>query len=411
LREVATLARCCDLKDSPRFFTTTFQYSPLCHVFCPRLRLQLTGGALACPFSSPHSAAVCSDAETVAMSAHCGGGKSGRDPRIPAGCCIGCSEDKELDWVSVYACSSHALKISMASEGAATQRLDARRPPTVPSLNLASVRYASSDENRPPPLARGSTPLQPRHPPAVAAAVAAAAARGLDSALLSSWGVQSEFVSATPTPPPKAFAGAAEGGLSSRRVHLSGTGSTPSSSNAVLDLTHAVATPLHAAACSATLQAIPAADMDELAHLIGLATHRSHHARPHSNKKQRLQKGQSKRGHDTDRSGAKTSSLLPQFTKGFSLYMKRWNPTYYFGQPVESPVAPAAATGTQKPQPQPPKLKPGITAAAHQSPWAAAAEAAKTKIAMIEEEHARRRGSVCVTEPKIMQVITASLFT
>jgi hypothetical protein len=285
-----------------------------------------------------------------------------------------------------------------------TQRPDARRPPTVPSLNLASVRYASSDENKPPPLARGSTPLQPKHPPALAAALAAAAARGLDSALLSSWGVQSDFVSATPTPPPKAFGASAEGGLSSRRLHLSGTGSTPSSSNAVLDLTQAAATPLHAAACSALLQAVPPADMDALAHLIGHSTHRSHHAGSRSNKKQRLQKGQSKRGHETDRSGAKTSSLLPQFTKGFSLYMKRWNPTYYFGQPVESPVPPTACNGTQKPQPQSPKLKPTIAAAAHQS-WAAAAEAAKTKIAMIEEEHARRRAT---TEPKIMQVITAS---
>ena len=310
--------------------------------------------------------------------------------------------------ISVYACSSHALKFSMASEGSAAQRPAARRPPTVPSLNLASVRNASSDENKPPPLARGSTPLQPKHPPALAAAVAAAAARGLDSALLSSWGVQSEFVSVTPTPPSKAFDGAGEGGLSSRRLHLSGTGSTPSSSNAVLDLTHAVATPLHEADCSRILEALPTADMDALAQLIGHATHRPHHAGCHSNKKQRLQKGQSKRGHDTDRSGAKTSSLLPQFTKGFSLYMKRWNPTYYFGQPVESPVAPAASTGTRKPQLESPKLKPAITAAAHQSPWAAAAEAAKTKIAMIEEEHARRRAT---TEPKIMQVITASFVT
>jgi hypothetical protein len=301
-----------------------------------------------------------------------------------------------------------ALPHAAASQRRRPLAQAANRPPSVPELNLSSLHHASKDENIPPPLARGATPLHTRHAPGLAAAVSAAAARGLDSALLTSWGVPSTckgVTHATPVPPPKVSDSAAGRGLDVRRVHLSDTGSTRCSANGVVDLTQAAATPTH----DSLLQQLPGSDMNALAELIGHATHRSHTGSSSSGKKQRFQRGRSAGGRTNDSGSARGSSLLPQFTKGFSLYMKRWNPSYYFGPPVDNAEQPlllnmsSDATPRQL-VPASPRNKPLLVTAAQQSAWAAAAAAAKSKIATIEAEHARRRSNA---EPALVQVMAA----
>ena len=146
-----------------------------------------------------------------------------------------------------------------------------------------------------------------------------------------------------------------------------------------------------------SMPTLPVADIGALAELIGHTTCTSN-----PGKKQRMQRERSAGKPSTERSNARGSSLLPQFTKGFSLYMKRWNPSYYFGPPpadasAASPSAPAPAAHHTPPA----KATTAIVGVAHQSLWAAAAEAAKEKIASIEAEHARRRALV---EPKLIQV-------
>ncbi len=188
-----------------------------------------------------------------------------------------------------------------------------------------------------------------------------------------------------------------------RRVHLSDTGSTRSSVSALLDLTQAAATPLQFNS-GRILEDIPVADMNALADLIGHATHRSHTGNASIGKKQRVQRGRSAGGSATERSGAKGSRLLPQFAKGFSLYMKRWNPTYYFGQPTSSPSPPTTASTPKLITPPSPQVKPALPTVTRQSSWAAAAEAAKSKIALIEADHARRRATA---EPALVQVTAA----
>lgn len=280
--------------------------------------------------------------------------------------------------------------------------LAAPRPPAVPSLNLSAVNHDRSDENKPPAAARGATPLrQDDRSQQLAAALSAAAARGLDSALLTSWGAQMQ---ATPKPPAAKHADSparGAGGPIGRRVILSDSASTFSSISSVLDLTLAEATPIHGTGSSrVSMPTLPVADIDALAQLIGHSTHRPRTGTSNPGKKQRMQRERSAGTPLTLRSNARGSSLLPQFTKGFSLYMKRWNPSYYFGQPADasaaSPPAPAPA-GHRAP---PGNAAPAITGVAHQSLWAAAAEAAKEKITSIEAEHAKRR----LAEPKLIQV-------
>jgi hypothetical protein len=279
----------------------------------------------------------------------------------------------------------------------------AARPLPVPTLNLASLGSSRSNENVPPPLPRGSTPNRPQGAGSqtLAAALSAASARGLDSALLTSWGAQ-PAASATPVPPIKVFdaAAAARHGPMARRTLLSETGSSCSS---VLDLTKAAATPLQdTASASVTL---PVADIDALARLIGHATHRDRagsYGTSEPSKKQRKHRGRSAGGNATDRGGAKASSLLPQFTKGFSFYMKRWDPSYYFGTPA-APVDTALASAAKQP-PQSSRVKPIIATVTHQSMWSAAAAAAKEKIAEIEADHEKQRKRSVVTGPKLIQV-------
>ena len=263
------------------------------------------------------------------------------------------------------------------------------------------MNHDRSDENKPPAAARGATP-QDEHSQqlaaALGAALAAAAARGLDSALLTSWGAQTQ---ATPKPPAAKHADSparGAGGPIGRRVLLSDSATTFSSISSVLDLTLAEATPMHGTGSSrVSMPTLPVADIGALAELIGHTTGTSN-----PGKKQRMQRERSAGKPITERSNARGSSLLPQFTKGFSLYMKRWNPSYYFGPPpadasAASPSAPAPAAHRAPPA----KATTAIVGVGHQSLWAAAAEAAKEKIASIEAEHARRRS---VVEPKLIQV-------
>jgi hypothetical protein len=269
--------------------------------------------------------------------------------------------------------------------------------PAIPALNLSSVKRGQSDENQPPLVTRGATPLRSHDTPSqpLAAALSAAAARGLDSALLTSWGAP---VPVKPVPPAAKSldaAARASGAASGRKVLLSESGSSFSSINGTLDLTSTgVAMSKFLESSGMNTPQLPVADMDALAQLIGHATHRSRTGTSHSSKKQR-------RGHMTERASAKGSSLLPQFTKGFSLYMKRWNPSYYFGPPPDAPASPTSATPSAEQQPASPKVKPAVAPAAPQSLWSAAAEAAKAKIAQIEADHARRR---TLMEPKLIQV-------
>jgi hypothetical protein len=180
-------------------------------------------------------------------------------------------------------------------------------------------------------------------------------------------------------------------------VLLSDSGAMFSSSSGAIDLTRAGATaPLDLDNSGASLQQLPIGDIDTLAQLIGHATHRSRTDTSHSGKKQRIARQLSAGGSSTERLSARASSLLPQFTKGFSLYMKRWNASYYFGHRAASPPTASAAQ-----LPASPKLKPLIATVAHQSLWSAAAGAAKQKIAQIEAEHAKRRSAM---EPKLIQV-------
>ena len=306
-------------------------------------------------------------------------------------------------------------------------------PPPVPTLNLASLCSSRGNENLPPPLPRGSTPNRPQGAVSqtLAAALSAAAARGLDSALLTSWGLQGvqgaqPVTAATPVPPIKGFdaAAAARHGPMARRTLLSDTGSSYSG---VLDLTKAAATPLqhaanttrtplqHAAGSSSSLS-LPVADIDALARLISHATHRDgagSHRTSEPRKKQRKHRGGSARGNATDRGGGKTSSLLPQFTKGFSFYMQRWDPSYYFGTPATGTPATgtpldAALQSATKQAPPSPRVKPVIATVAHQSLWSAAAAAAKEKIAAIEADHERQRKRSLLAGPKLIQVQLAS---
>jgi hypothetical protein len=179
---------------------------------------------------------------------------------------------------------------------------------------------------------------------------------------------------------------------------LSDSATTFSSIGSVLDLTLAEATPIHAIGSSrVSMPTLPVADIGALAELIGHTTGTSN-----PGKKQRMQRERSAGRPATERSNARASSLLPQFTKGFSLYMKRWNPSYYFGTPhadasAASPSAPAPAAHREPPV----KAATAIVGVGHQSLWAAAAEAAKEKIASIEAEHAKRR---LLVEPKLIQV-------
>jgi hypothetical protein len=290
-----------------------------------------------------------------------------------------------------------------AMSSSATLATAAARPPPVPTLNLASLGSSRNNENLPPPLPRGSTPNRPAGAGShtLAAALSAAAARGLDSALLTSWGSQ-PVAAATPVPPIKGVdAGtAARHGPMARRTLLSDTGTSYSG---VLDLTKAGATPLQDTA-SASIS-LPVADIDALSRLIGHATYRDRagtYRTSEPSKKQRKHRGRSAGGNATDRGGAKTSSLLPQFTKGFSFYMKRWDPSYYFG-PSAAP-ADSAPPSAAKPPPQSPRVKPVIAGVAHQSMWSAAAAAAKEKIAAIEADHEKQRKRSLFSGPKLIQV-------
>ncbi len=258
----------------------------------------------------------------------------------------------------------------------------------------------------PPLLPCDSTPIRPKDigSQALAAALSAASARGLDSALLTSWGGQHASSVTTPVPPLKGFDAAVAGrqGPISRRTLLTDSGSSHAN---VFDLTKAAASPLQHN--TSTSRSLPVADIDALAQLIGHTTHLARTGSNHTLQRSKKHRGRGAAGGATDRCTAKSSGLLPQFTKGFSLYMKRWDASYYFGQPATSRTpdhAPAANIFAAKQVPESPRLKSAIATVGHQSIWHAAAAAAKEKIAAIEADHEKQRRRGSVTAAKLNQV-------
>jgi hypothetical protein len=270
--------------------------------------------------------------------------------------------------------------------------------PAVPSLNLSALKKFRSDENASPSVGRT---MRPEHDSIahLTSAVSAAAARGLDSALLKSWGKTNE--SAVAPHPPVTAADAAAGPIG-RRSLLNHTGSSRFSSDGIADLTLAAATPLADSFSGAN--PFPIADVNTLAKLIGFSTPRSCTASQKKSHRSRAVSHsatkQCSAGSSSERRSASKSSLLPQFSKGFSLYMRRWQPSYYYGSSTEE--SPSQVESVGPPHEAPQRRKAIITGASYQSIWSAAAEAAKSKIASIEAEHERRRA--LSSEAKIMQV-------